>query len=199
MYVPVLLAFLGQIERERGYAPGWARKRTKELVPRLKMTEADWAEQERSASRRCGLLPDKIARLLQIHEHELAECFETKRKRCGLVSMGRPKKLRAKEREEMKANHKKAQRTPRAVYEANSISRTKPRIEAGINTRRTWERHGKPVASPCVASLTPNSSLDEEKGDALATAAPSISFGRSRGRKVRAGRKLGREPGRLHV
>jgi hypothetical protein len=63
------------------------------------MTEADWAEQERSASRRCGLLPDKIARLLQIHEHELAECFETKRKRCGLVSIERPKKLRAKERE----------------------------------------------------------------------------------------------------
>jgi hypothetical protein len=34
MYVPVLLPFLGQIERERGYAPGWARKRTKELLPR---------------------------------------------------------------------------------------------------------------------------------------------------------------------
>jgi hypothetical protein len=161
------------------------------------MTEADWREQERSASRR-RLRPDTIAGLLQIHEQELAECFETRRKRCGLVSMERPKKLRAKEREDMRANRKKAQRTPRAVYEAMSISQTKPWIEAGFKTRRTWERHGKPVANPCVASLTPNSSLDEEKGDALATAAPSIS-GAVPGEEREGCAQAWPRVGRLHV
>jgi hypothetical protein len=44
---------------------------------------------------------------------------------------------------------------PRSEYLAASISRTKPWIAAGFNTRRTWERNGKPnVASPCPISLT---------------------------------------------
>jgi hypothetical protein len=36
----------------------------------------------------------------------------------------------------------------RAEYEANSISQTKAWLLAGFRCRRTWERHGKPVASP---------------------------------------------------
>jgi hypothetical protein len=43
----------------------------------------------------------------------------------------------------------------RAEYLAASISQTKPWIAAGFNTRRTWERKGKPlVASPSAMKVS---------------------------------------------
>ena len=58
-----------------------------------------------------------------------------------------------------KQNRRKRERLRRqkrgARSQANSISRTKPWIAAGFNTRRTWERKGKPlVATSCSINLS---------------------------------------------
>ena len=52
---------------------------------------------------------------------------------------------RNRERERKRRLRLAAGRTPRAQYEATSKSHTKPWLSDGYNTRRTWERHGKPV------------------------------------------------------
>ncbi len=41
----------------------------------------------------------------------------------------------------------------RAEYEAKSISRTKPWLLFGFKSRRTWERHGKPVPTNAVSEV----------------------------------------------
>jgi hypothetical protein len=66
------------------------------------------------------------------------------------------------------------QRQPRAEYLAASLSQTKPWIAAGFNTRRTWERNGKPsVASvrqvnlyktECIVATSEQRAVSKESG-----------------------------------
>src|SRR4051794_13285844 len=194
IYVPVLLAFLVQLARSKGKAKGWAREQVKELLPHVGMSDEWWDEQEVEASKPTGLTPDKIAEKLLIHEHDLEELDARfgKGKRGILVSIDRPKHIRKRERKTYKTVWQKTQRRtqmvkPRKEYEAMSISRTKPWIAAGFNTRRTWERHGKPVASPDVASLKTPSLRDIEGVHTVATATPSISIAVQAKRRNRRG------------
>jgi hypothetical protein len=60
---------------------------------------------------------------------------------------------RRKDRERARQRRRAAGKPSRAQFEATSRSRTKPWIAAGFQCRRTWERHGQPVAS-VVASLS---------------------------------------------
>lgn len=59
-------------------------------------------------------------------------------------------------RKQKRRQREKARRLSRgAKSQAASITRTRPWIAAGFNTRRTWERHGKPdVATSCPINLT---------------------------------------------
>jgi hypothetical protein len=59
--------------------------------------------------------------------------------------------------------------TPRAQYEAESISRLEPWKAAGFNTRRTWERQGKPGPGSRVASVSFVDLLSSTSNDRFAT------------------------------
>jgi hypothetical protein len=68
---------------------------------------------------------------------------------------------------------------PRAEYLATSISQTKPWIAAGFNTRRTWERKGKPlVASPSAMKLAIAEDIPATgMAEATSSSFSSASFG----------------------
>jgi hypothetical protein len=51
-------------------------------------------------------------------------------------------------KEKKRQDQEKRRRRNGAKPRIESASRTKPWIAAGYSTRRTWERHGKPVAAP---------------------------------------------------
>jgi hypothetical protein len=59
-------------------------------------------------------------------------------------------------RKQKKRQRERLRRLARGAQpQADSISRAKPWIAAGFNSRRTWERHGKPsVATSCPINLT---------------------------------------------
>jgi hypothetical protein len=68
------------------------------------------------------------------------------------ISLGELRRQRRREaaRERMRRLRQLQGRKPRAEWLAtNSISRTKPWEKAGFKTRRTWERHGKPMSQVC--------------------------------------------------
>jgi hypothetical protein len=80
-----------------------------------------------------------------------AERSKHKFKTIGAIDV--PKAAREVRRREQSRDRSRRYRArnrtmTRAQYEATSISRTKPWLAAGFRCRRTWERHGKPVASP---------------------------------------------------
>jgi hypothetical protein len=52
---------------------------------------------------------------------------------------------------------------PRAQYEAESASRTKPWLAAGFRCRRTWERHGKPSEAVSQVRRAPILSYSGER------------------------------------
>jgi hypothetical protein len=57
-----------------------------------------------------------------------------------------------RKRQRMRLKRRKEDRIPRAVYEANSLTRTKPWETLGMK-RRTWYLHGKPTPSAPVAQV----------------------------------------------
>src|SRR5262249_48595129 len=61
---------------------------------------------------------------------------------------------KAKDRQRKRGLRKSRGSEPRADYEANSISKTKPWIADGFNCRRTWERHRNKLANASVASAS---------------------------------------------
>jgi hypothetical protein len=157
-WLDALMPFWAQLSRERGDGPGWARERAREHFPRLvaEHDEAWWLAREalERPRRGNGWNADAIAQHIGIQEHWLEGCFgPNKCKRCGLVSMQRPWHVREAERGAQKAARRKAKRTPRAEYEANSASRTRPWEAAGFKCRRTWERHGKPPVASGVSQV----------------------------------------------
>src|SRR3954452_8723881 len=122
VYLDAVLPLAIQVQNEAGWED-WARLKTLELLPKLKEMDEDlWADHVREASKRKGVSVDKIAKLLHIREAELDACFQTKRHRCGLVSIDRPKRVRTKERKEYQAAWKRVRRQckPRADYQAKS-------------------------------------------------------------------------------
>jgi len=62
-----------------------------------------------------------------------------------------------------------------AKSQADSISRTKPWIAAGFNTRRTWERKGKPsVATSCPIKLSTTEHEPATAGECEVASIPSL-------------------------
>lgn len=181
MYIPVVLQLAVQIERERSHRKGWtgwARKTAQECMPYLDWSDdAQWDRLFHYYSRRRGMTHDQLAEQLKITEAELDECFETKRERCGLVSMQRPKKMRNKERAAAKAARRKAKRRVMGMApREESASRTKPWIALGMS-RRTWYRRGKPGGTGADGtSMTPNQPLGKGKGAIPVPAVPSIGI-----------------------
>lgn len=58
-------------------------------------------------------------------------------------------------KEKNRQAQEKRRRKLRAKPHSESASRTKPWLAAGFRSRRTWERHGKPVADSFAPSLIP--------------------------------------------
>jgi hypothetical protein len=155
-YIEAVLPLLMRMQSERGFKPGWARMSACELLPLLSDAPEDWWEyQEDLADKRRTISVDLLARLLFIREDELDLCFETKRKRCGIVSVCRPKKLRLKDREAKKAQRKKLKRTPRCLYRLFADVVMKPWERDG-KSRATYFRHRK---GQVETSPTPNISI----------------------------------------
>jgi len=74
---------------------------------------------------------------------------------CDISEAGMALIRKQKKRQRDRLRRKLRGAKPRAEYLAASISQTKPWIAAGFNTRRTWERDGKPsVASPRQIKLS---------------------------------------------
>ena len=145
-----------------GDGPGWSREQAAPHFPRLvsERSKAWWSEREaRERPRRGnGWNADAIAQHIGIEEHWLEACFgPNKRKRCGLVSVERHGAVRQAEQAAQKAARRKAKRTPRAEYEANSASRTRPWEAAGFTAAELGAPRNPPVGKWRVASAAPNS------------------------------------------
>jgi hypothetical protein len=86
---------------------------------------------------------DTLAKRLNLNEAERNRLRITTIGACDMIKAERIKRrcLKARAREEQRRRAKGAQ--PRADYEANSISRTKPWEHLGMS-RITWYRRGKP-------------------------------------------------------
>lgn len=154
----VVMPLLVQIDREQEKPDGWIVREAKAILPRLPWSDEAWVAREISRAKKAkGMTADMIAERLPIRtERDLDDCFGTdKRKRSGLVSLQRPKRIRTTERKAYRATWMKAKRKAQGVTpREQSASRTKPWIAAGFKTRRTWERHGKPsVANSCINPL----------------------------------------------
>jgi hypothetical protein len=169
-YIEAVLPLLMRMQNERGLKPSWARSTTCELLPLLSDAPEDWWEyQEDLAAKRRTMSVDLLARILYIREIELDLCFGPKRKRCGLVSVCRPKKLRAKEREAKKAARKRLKRFPGGLIYVASDRRIQPWRDEGIS-RRTWYRREKAYRqAQDGTTVTPNISTIQVGGKNGAT------------------------------
>jgi hypothetical protein len=98
-----------------------------------------------------------------------------KRQRLGLKTIGAtdvPKAQRTKLRKARDRDRKRAEREANgATPREQSHSRTQPWLAAGFNCRKTWERHGKPMAPDPVSQVRPQSS-SFSLADELATRRP---------------------------
>jgi hypothetical protein len=96
---------------------------------------------------------DKLAKRLNLMEAE--------RQRLGITTIGavdldqaqRTKRRKEAKRQAMAAARRAKGATPRAEYEAKSVSRAKPWEALGISRRTWYRRHGEPTrgTSPCTA------------------------------------------------
>ena len=96
---------------------------------------------------------DKLARRLNLHEAERQRLRITT---IGAVDVDKAQRIhRRKEakRRAMAAARRAKGATPRAEYEAKSLSRARPWEAAGISRRTWYRRHGTPTrgTSPCTA------------------------------------------------
>jgi hypothetical protein len=133
-----------------------------------KITDAESSvvTEEASFTRR-HLSADNLARFLGV-------TFE-QRQRLGLTTIGSVNVKKVARRELRRRNNRLAKEAkrrakgmrPRAEYEANSLSATKP-WETMNMSRRTWERHRNKARDPSVASVGTPSLINSE--DTLATA-----------------------------
>lgn len=147
------------------WAP-WALARAGEMIaPSLRSV----------AGRRYNLGLDKVATLLCVTMEErlaldlrtIGACDLPPKIRKGIMA-DRKRRL---DRERQERKRRADGRQLRADYRKNSISQTKPWIAAGFNTRRTWERHGKPDPVGVVASLS-RTGIYQGESDTLATLRP---------------------------
>jgi hypothetical protein len=123
------------------WAPWMDDDEAQELIDDINLTP-EWQRKPtaRTLGQRLNLTYAERARLLL---RTIAPCDMTE---TAMALMRKQKK-----RQRMRAVR---QKQPRAEYLAASISQTRPWIAAGYNTRRTWERNGKPrVASVCQVKL----------------------------------------------
>jgi hypothetical protein len=157
-HLDAVLPLLVQISKEKGHPAGWVRRMADEMFPRMDCCPEWWDEQIEEASLPVGIKVDTIAKRLGIKEIELDRCFgPNRRKRCGLVSVDRPKKIRAKERKEEKMLQRFFRRD--CMPQSQSMSRDKPWCYFGIS-RATFYRRLKednlPFYSQAETTLTPN-------------------------------------------
>jgi hypothetical protein len=97
---------------------------------------------------------------------------------CDVTAEERVECRKQKERDRKRRRRAANGSRPRAEYEANSISRTKPWIAEGYNCRRTWERHRNKAN---VASASAVKSLKAEDTLATLQAEPQQEAVRGRG------------------
>jgi hypothetical protein len=137
-YIDAVLPLLVQVSKEKGHPPGWVRQMADEIFPRMDCCPEWWDEQIEEASKPVGIKVDTIAKRLGIKEIELDRCFgPNRRKRGGIVSMDRPKRIRAKERKEEKVLQRFSRRggQPHRL----TVEKEKPWCLFGIS-RRTYYR-----------------------------------------------------------
>jgi hypothetical protein len=156
-----VLPLLVQISKEKGHPAEWVRRMADEMFPRMDCCREWWDEQIDEASLPVGIKVDTIAKRLGIKETELDRCFGTdRRKRCGLVSVDRPKKIRANERAEEKATQKAFKRSPHRFSHSGdirSIEKAEPWEREGISRRMWYYRRAKmrKISTDCT-EMTPN-------------------------------------------
>lgn len=160
-YIDAVLPLLVQISKEKGHPPEWVRRMADEMFQGIDCCPEWWDEQIEEASLPVGIKVDTIAKRLGIKEIELDRCFgPDRRKRGGIVSMDRPKKIRAKERAEEKATQKAFKRSPHRFShtgEIQSIEKAEPWERAGISRRMWYYRRAKTrnLSTHCT-EMTPN-------------------------------------------
>lgn len=156
-----VLPLIVQISKEKGHPAGWVRRMADEMFPKMDCCPEWWDEQIEEASLPVGIKVDTIAKRLGIKEIELDRCFgPDRRKRCGLVSVDRPKKIRAKERAEEKATQKAFKRSPHRFShtgDIRSIEKAEPWEREGICRRMWYYRKAKAskLSTDCT-EMTPN-------------------------------------------
>jgi hypothetical protein len=124
--------------------PRWQRKPTAKTLGSEERLRVTYAERER-------------LRLWTIGPCDMTE---------NAMALIRKRKKRQRDRQRRRSQGAK----PRAEYLAASISQTKPWIAAGFNTRRSWERNGKPdVASPRQVNLSNKTELALATKEELST------------------------------
>lgn len=157
-YLDGVLPLLVQVSKEKGHPDGWVRCMTVEMFPAMDCCSEWWDEQIEEASLPVSIKVDTIAKRLGIKEIELDRCFgPNRRKRCGLVSVDRPKKIRARERKEEKVLQRFFRRA--CMPQSQSISRDKPWCYFGISRATFYRRLKKdnlPFYSQAETTLTPN-------------------------------------------
>jgi hypothetical protein len=125
------------------WCPWMSQKETGEVIDRIKQMPL-WQRKPKAEllGERLGLIyPDRTRlRIKTIAPIDVS--------REGMLWL---RKQRDKERKRRQRQLRGAR--SRAEYRDNSITKTQPWIAAGFQTRRTWERYGKPVASPSAIKL----------------------------------------------
>jgi hypothetical protein len=128
----------------------WANRWVPRILDEVTLEWLDNLEHE-YATRPRLLRADTLAKMLGVTKAE--------RDALGLTTIGAVdwnKRQRGEARKKRKAARQRAKRaaSPNYTPREQSAAKTEPWISAGFNTRRTWERHGKPapVAIPCPSS-----------------------------------------------
>jgi hypothetical protein len=118
------------------YAPWYPEDDADDLIRRVERRPTKWSA-------------DSLAKFLKVTYAE-----HTKYRLGTIGAVDVPKQERKRRRQEKYRERKRAldrawqakqRRANGATPRAESASRTKPWLAAGFKTRRTWERHGKPV------------------------------------------------------